>query len=254
MVQSACSQLVESYVRWLRERISTADLDGVCEITTPFLDRHNDHMQIYVQRTESGLRLTDDGYTLSDLEASGVDLSSTPQRRALMESVTQGFGVKVEGNELLVHATLEDFPRRKHSLLQAMLAVNDLFVLAPHRVVSVFREDVERFLRERGVRFSHSVKLPGRSGLDHHFDLVVPPSLSRPERLVQAVAHLERPQVASLVYAWTDVHPTRGDAEMHVFLSDETPVRPDLVGAVESFGIHTIRWSERERHIEGLAA
>ncbi len=254
MCEVPCAQLVESYVNWLRQRISVADIEGVCEITTPFLDRHNDHIQIYVERTDEGLRLTDDGYTLADLEASGVDLSSTTQRRELLASVTQSFGVQVDDRELAVRATPEDFPRRKHSLVQAILAVNDLFVLAPHRVVSVFEEDVERYLRDRDVRFTRSIKLPGRSGLDHHFQLVVPPSRARPERLVQAVARLERSQAISLIFAWTDVREGREAPEMYVFLNDTERIRADLVSALRSYKIRPILWSEREQHVADLAA
>ena len=66
-----CKTLVEAYLAWLRDRISVAEIDGVCEITTPFLDRHNDQLQIYVEREGDRLRLTDDGYVIGDLQSSG---------------------------------------------------------------------------------------------------------------------------------------------------------------------------------------
>ena len=66
-----CEQLVSTYVDWLKAKIEVQDINGVCEITTPFLDRHNDRLQIYVERGEHGLRLTDDGYIITDLEMSG---------------------------------------------------------------------------------------------------------------------------------------------------------------------------------------
>ncbi len=44
------SQLVEKYRLWLKDRtaIKSVHTDWV-EITTPFLDRHNDYIQIYVK-------------------------------------------------------------------------------------------------------------------------------------------------------------------------------------------------------------
>jgi hypothetical protein len=41
-----------------------------------------------------------------------------------------------------VHASPDNFPSRKHSLVQAMLAVNDMFYLAVPMVTSLFYEDV----------------------------------------------------------------------------------------------------------------
>ena len=45
MAQSI-KQLIDEYVRWLRQGISVARIGDAYEITTPFLDRHNDHIQI----------------------------------------------------------------------------------------------------------------------------------------------------------------------------------------------------------------
>jgi hypothetical protein len=41
-----------------------------------------------------------------------------------------GFGVKLRDEALEVQSTADTFPLKKHSLVQAMLAVNDLFYLA----------------------------------------------------------------------------------------------------------------------------
>jgi hypothetical protein len=49
-----------------------------------------------------------------------------------------GFGVGMNQDALEVHATAQTFPLRKHNLIQAMLAVNDLFYLAKPIVASLF--------------------------------------------------------------------------------------------------------------------
>jgi len=54
-----------------------------------------------------------------------------------------GFGVQlVDNNRLEVQASNETFALRKHNLVQAILAVNDLFYLAMPMVASLFYEDV----------------------------------------------------------------------------------------------------------------
>ena len=50
------------------------------EITTPYLDRHNDFLQIYTKRQDCGSILTDDGYRLAGWEQSGCTIDS-PRRQ-----------------------------------------------------------------------------------------------------------------------------------------------------------------------------
>ena len=119
-------QLMDEYTSWLRAKITLRKVDDWFEITTPYLDRHNDYLQIYAKRENGSYLLTDDGYILHDLKQSGCDLD-TPKRSALLNMTLNGFGVKLSsGGTLEVKASSEDFPLKKHSLLQAMLAINDL--------------------------------------------------------------------------------------------------------------------------------
>jgi hypothetical protein len=124
-----CQGLIDSYIEWLRKGLAVESLENACELTTPFLDRHNDHLQIYDLPRNGNILLSDDGYILSDLRTSGLDVT-TPKRRAVLETMFRGFGVRVDGKQLVVEASQKNLGQRIHSLIQAMLAVNDMFVMA----------------------------------------------------------------------------------------------------------------------------
>jgi hypothetical protein len=130
MTQEDCKQLIDSYVTWLRRGFSAENLEGACELTTPFLDRHNDHVQVYAIKQNGKIILSDDGYTLSDLRTSGLELT-TPKRKAILDTALKGLGVQVRDNQLLIEASPRNVGQRLHSLIQAMLTVNDMFVMAP---------------------------------------------------------------------------------------------------------------------------
>lgn len=98
------------------------------EISTPFLDRHNDFILLYAKSDDDGYVLTDDGNTIRDLELSGCNLE-TPKRKSLLQVTLNGFRVDEVNGALCVRASAENFALKKHSLLQAILAVNDLFCL-----------------------------------------------------------------------------------------------------------------------------
>ncbi|MCB0410580.1 MAG: DUF1828 domain-containing protein, partial [Flavobacteriales bacterium] len=121
--------LLDNYLSWLKDKTTLKKVKDWVEITTPYLDRHNDYLQIYARKMDKGYRLTDDSYIIQDLMQSGCKLDS-PKRMSLLKMTLNGFGVQLCDNELVVNATKENFYYKKHNLLQAMLAVNDLFYLA----------------------------------------------------------------------------------------------------------------------------
>src|SRR5207302_432492 len=67
MNRAECERLIADYLRWLKEGLQVSELEGSCRIATPFVDRHNDEIEIYVEKRNGGLLLTDDGYTIADL-------------------------------------------------------------------------------------------------------------------------------------------------------------------------------------------
>ncbi len=133
-------ELLDKYIAWLRDKTVLRQVKDWIEITTPYLDRNNDYLQIYVKRDNGGFILTDDGYTIEDLRQSGCELDSK-KRKDLLTLTLNGFGVKIDGGALIVHASSDNFALKKHNLVQAILAVNDLFYLAVPMVASLFLED-----------------------------------------------------------------------------------------------------------------
>src|SRR4030067_1537735 len=178
--------LLDKYLLWLKDKTTLRQVQDWIEITTPYLDRHNGYMQIYVKHDNGGFVISDDGYTIEDLRLSGCELESK-KRKDLLNLTLNGFGVKLDGEALVVHASSDNFALRKHNMVQAMLAVNDLFYLAVPVVASLFLEDVTAWLELHDIRFTPNVKFTGRSGYDHTFDFVVPASRRAPERLMRAV-------------------------------------------------------------------
>ena len=251
---SECDAIIREYLAWLKAGISVAEVRaGVCEITTPFVDRHNDSLQLYLLQENGGYVLTDDGYTLSNLEMSGVDLSS-PKRQRILKTILQGFGVSVVEGALRVEAQRSNLPRRKHNLIQAMLAANDMFVMAREQVLSLFREDVEQFLRANEIRFTAMIKLAGHSGFDHTFDFIIPPSSKAPERLLRAINRPTRDTATSYMFAWNDTREVRaGDTEAYAILNDEgRQPSGDLLHALRAYQIQPVLWSQRERYVDAL--
>jgi len=248
-------RLMEAYHAWLKDKSVLRQIDQWVEITTPYLDRHNDYVQIYAKRDNVGFLLTDDGHTIDDLEQNGCKLESL-KRQELLRMTLNGFGVQLKDKALQVHTSPENFALRKHSLVQAMLAVNDMFYLAAPLVVSLFYEDVVAWLDLQDIRYTPKVKFTGKSGYDHLFDFVIPKSRRRPERIIQTITRPNRDTAQSVAFSWFDTKDVRSaDSCAYALLNDsEQSVSSSVLDALRSYDVRPVTWSDREKVREELAA
>jgi len=213
-------KLLDQYLAWLKDKTTLRQVKDWIEITTPYLDRHNDYLQIYARRENSGFLLTDDGYVIGDLRRSGCELESK-KRKDLLALTLNGFGVNLDGDNLVVQASSDNFALRKHNLVQSMLAVNDLFYLAVPMVASLFLEDVTAWLELVEIRYTPKVKFTGKSGYDHLFDFVIPASKKQPERILQAINRPSRNTAQAVAFSWIDTKKVRpANSRAYAFLND----------------------------------
>lgn len=253
---SEIEKLLSDYHVWLKEKTSIKPINDWFENSTPYIDRHNDFLQIYVkQEAENRFVLTDDGYVINDLAMSGCVLD-TPKRKELLETTLNGLGVNKNGSQLFVQSTVEEFPLKKHSLIQAMLAIDDLFYTAKPHILSLFLEDVTQWIKKNEIRCIQNVKFSGKSGYDHYFHFVIPQSNTKPERIVQALNIPDKNNVEGFLFAWSETKEKRpNESKAYAILNDrEHQISPSVTDALSKYEITPIPWKERSKYITELAA
>ncbi|MCO5045382.1 MAG: DUF1829 domain-containing protein [Kiritimatiellae bacterium] len=254
MIQDV-QKLLDAYLAWLKDKTQLRQVDDWVEITTPYLDRNNDYLQIYARKENGSYVLTDDGQTIGDLEQTGCKLNS-PKRQDLLKMTLNGFGVQLQDQRLEVHASPDKFALRKHNLVQAMLAVNDMFYLSVPMVASLFYEDVVAWLDVHDIRYTPKVKFTGKTGYDHLFDFVIPKSRRQPERIIQTINRPNRDTAQAVAFSWIDTKEVRPpDSKAYAFLNDlENPISTTVLDALRNYDVNPVKWSEREQIREELAA
>lgn len=248
-------KLLDQYIAWLKDKTVLRQVKDWVEITTPYLDRYNDYLQIYAKRENNEFLLTDDSYIIEDLRKSGCELESK-KRKDLLTLTLNGFGVKLDGDALTVHASSDNFALRKHNLVQAMLAVNDLFYLAVPMVASLFLEDVTTWLDLHEVRYTPKVKFTGKSGYDHLFDFVIPASKRQPERILQTINKPSRETAQAIAFSWIDTKEVRpANSRAYAFLNDsEHTPSASVLDALKNYDLRPVPWSKRDEIREELVA
>lgn len=243
-------KIIDDYVRWIKDNsfIRDAKSGSYCVITTPFADRHNDHVEIYIKEENNKFYLTDDGETLGDLAISGTDIN-TPKRQSVFMSTVNGLGVQTDLQSLFVEADASNLPQKKHALIQAILAVNDMHMMSQENVLAFFKEDVMAFFREKvQLSFVADIKLPGKTGYDHSIDFIFPATSNSPERLIKTVNRATKDRVQSAVFTFFDVQQLRQEKTESILIynDEEADLNADAKKALSQYSIAPVPWSARE--------
>ena len=247
---------LDAYWKWLRDNTELkAEGKDWAVITTPFLDRHNDFIEIYVRRDRDGFLLTDAGEIINDLKMSGCDLS--PSRRSMIDVTLRGFGVRLEDEtDLVVRASSHDFGAKKHMLIQAMLSVDDLFyTAAPSKNGNIFSADVSDWLHKSKIRYIPRVGLAGVSGYTHYMDFVIPACDPAPERILKLANSPDKNTIQLAAFSWIDIKNSRDSvSKFFVVMNDQKKIPEGTQQALKQYGITAVPWSERESFTEELSA
>ncbi len=253
--ENFCQLIVDEYIEWLKSNITISHIGSVCEMTLPFLDRHNDYLQIYIHYEDGKFTFSDDRYIINDLRMSGFEISE--KRQEILDIILNGFDVKcIGGEELRIITDRENIAQANHRLIQAMLAINDLFVMAQPRVAHLFKDDVEMFLKKNDVKFVTSYPVEGRTGYEHTFDFFIPESEVKPQRFVRAINRPSKDSISSYTFMWADILENRpSQSRAYAVLNDEnSEVSEDTYRALRSYDIVPMLWTKRNQYIDELAA
>ena len=243
--------LTDSYYAWLKDGTDIRDMgSGTVVVVTPILDRHNDCFELYVSGSRGSYRISDGGYLVQDLGMAGCDVTSG-KRGEQFRTILNSFGIRNDGGELSVDATGEDFPRREHNLIQAMLAIGDLYYMSKSSVAGIFREDVLSWMASAGIQFSSDLNIRGRS-LDHHIDFLLPDrSPHSPKRILQLMERPGKARLGTVLLMKQDLD----DPEVYVLINDKgasTGMVDSMRGACEDMGMTPLLWSDRESIAEAV--
>lgn len=246
---------INDYTEWLKSEIAFAKMGEYYEITTPFLDPCNDYLQLYVLQKDNEVYFSDDGMTINNLEMYGLQL--TPARKKQLKEIANQFGVKIDNKELLMKAPVNEFPKRKHLFLQAMLRISDMYMTSRSRATSYFIDDILKFFKENEIYGSENVQFTGKSGFSHNYDFLFPRTKRKPERLCLAINNPNRTSMSSALFAWDDTRQTRQkDSKLIVILNDKNTISENVEIGFQNYDSDIIKWSERKskENIELLSA
>lgn len=249
------TDFIREYTEWIKANSGQRFVNGYTEISTPFLDIHNDMIQFYVQKNGDQFYFTDDGYTLSDIEMNGINLT-TQRRKQLVSDLANLLNVKIENGAITARANNPVVVAQTiHTMIQAILKFGDMFYFASPQARNLFMDDVKMYFDSNEIRFTVSPMFSGRSGLPQRFDFVIPASKHGPERMITTINRPSRQSIQSAIFAWNDVKNSRkSDSVNYLILNGEKKKNEAFKDAAKEYGMNAFCWDERNEYIELLEA
>ena len=244
------NQLISEYTSWLNSKISIVKYGETYELTTPFLDRFNDYLQIYVTPEKDGeLTLTDGGYIIDNLLSSGVSLKQGTKKYNKINQIIRNFSLSLNGEQITVTTKESQFPQKKHAMVQAMLAIDELYETEPRTGKDFFAEDVKTYFDDHHIYYADGVSFEGKSGSTATYDLLFQRNQYHPERLCNIVSRMTESSRNMMIFNWLDIAPVRkNDSMLIVILNDIVKeVQQKDIDALESYNITPARFSEPEK-------
>jgi len=249
----------KDYANWLTSRLTTTIHRGISEISTPFLDVHNDGLRVYVEAASGRYLLHDNGLTLETLSLQGVEIGSSQRRRELIDGTLHMYGLTIEDDRIQTLANDTNLPQRVHFLLCAMKRIADLWLTARTASSTDFFERVCTFLDEKDVLYSTNVVIPGKT-VEHPIDILIPLPKRR-ERLIKLIGTPNVNTAKVVSFSWIEIEEVRPSAERVVLVNDISTsddsmakrISDQTEAILSGYSTAYFRWSQRdESNFEAL--
>lgn len=240
------------YLNWLHQNIELVTLNGnKVRLTAPFLDINNDYIELYIIKHNDIYVLTDIGETISNLELSNFKIREGGYREILLKSLVSSYGITLNGDNLSVECTMDDFAIKANSLMQCMIKVSDMLLLSDNNIKTIFSEDVQAFFDENKIIYMSDISILGKSSLYTKYDFVLPKTDKKPERFIVPINSINETVVKSTIFSWEDVKEKRDSgAKLYTIINDtgRQPSKENLT-ALSKYDIGSVLWSDRKNSI-----
>ncbi|PKE36354.1 hypothetical protein CW670_04150 [Macrococcoides caseolyticum] len=253
--------LKKDYIEWFSKKIEFKNLEeNLVRIDVPFQDNMNDDIVFYAELDSNTdtIILTDDGYTLFNLESSGLNIKGSKRRKKIFFDNLSSYGVNFnqKTEEIYTTCKIKEFSEVKHRFLQCLIFVNDMYLLSEGNVKHIFAEDVERVLDNNEIIYTKDLSIIGRSGMTHKFDFLISSTKNKPEKFIKTISSPNNSMVIKALV--TDVNQAKlvkreKPNKIIAILNDkEKEISSSSENLLEDSGVSFIKFKDLNKNIDLL--
>ena len=254
----------DDYINWIKENTKmTKVMKGNIEISSPFIDSFNENIKVYISKETGKLYISDDGYTIWNLQSYGLPLRKNSSRYNMLKSIVNSKGLKIneDSQEIYVNVNNDNIGAAIHTLIQGIISITDLAYTNTTNVKNLFYEEVYSYFVENkpSYNFIPDIDLQGKSTLSHKFDYLFFTKKSG-GNAVKLINRLDTKTVKSILFSWEDTYAQRKeryneDLSMSVIINDkDKKINSTLISALNEYKVKDLYWSDKKTIQKELSA
>lgn len=249
MVQYKSDLLIDTYLDWYKKKITVKELENAEQIITPYVNHINDRISIFIEFLDNdNIRLSDDGITFDELDLMSLNIDTETRKKLIADTLLKYSLTLDNGIISTVAENINEFPQKKHNLIQAILSIYDLLMTNRTNVKGIFKAEALTFFFENDFGGNAGVKFTGESGIDYLIDYSLGATTKRPNTIIKLQNNVEFANVTEQVFIAQDLknEPTLKNKGLRYVMVIGNQKIPDRVAQAASYSdIEIIRFEEK---------
>lgn len=253
----------KSYIDFINQNTHVPKIKGqITEVNTPFVNSTGEGISFDIITNQKSFTITDNGYTLWDMDLMGINLKRKSKRKDLFMSQIRYYGFELnDENQIFKKTTKSELGQSIHDMTQLLISIYDLTYLSKANVYQQFFEDVKNYFNENTDKYIYlpAFNISGKSHLNHRFDYAF--HKDKKTKLVKVYNKITKSQIESILASWLDTTEVRkfeynDNEELRIIVSDEgyKDLSDDHMLALEAYNIKVVNFDDKEKIEQEFAA
>lgn len=246
--------ITADWLKFLRQSYNFKIVDdNHINVVTPLTDAFDDGITIMISKHNQEYTVSDQGYTLWNLESRGINISKGSQRQKIVNSVIRTENVKLSKEKVIFKTGLKgQIPQMIFDVTQAIIKVGNLGLTNFNRVKTMFSDDVKNYFQANNSHFNFitGMSLQGKSGLSYTIDYLF--WANGASKATKVSSSLAKNNVEQLLGIWYDTEIIRRENQNKLDLNVIVPSlkeqkQLDLAAGLNSHGISVIPFDDKRK-------
>lgn len=230
--------LVQKYIQFFSNSIKVEKLNYGYAISVPLLDRHNDCLEFYVDFNDDGtIHLTDDGYTLDELETYGIKFNKkNTKKNTYFNTILNVNNIKINDNmELVKDFKEEDFAFETQLFIQGMINIGDFYLTDNKGTQDNFFDKLESILINLSLPYKKDVTLKGNNKVSTTFNYRID---GHDHSVYTKIISNTKNDAYASMFVWENIpEKEKGNDVMLLIVKKDSGIDDDFLSLTEEKGI-----------------
>ncbi|NLR33181.1 DUF1828 domain-containing protein [Levilactobacillus tujiorum] len=254
--------IASNWINWITKETHFKTLsNNNIQISLPFTDSSGDGIIFNVEPKENGFLVTDQGYTIWNLEVNGVNVTKKDSNRwRILQSIINPYKFQInQKNEISKIVTESELSQTITDFAQIIINVSDIAFMNRSNTSGMFFDDVHTYFSNKRSEYSFlkNFYADGKTNQKYRFEYLFTP---RPNdfKLTKLYNTLSKNSMDAVIGIWSDTQQFReenygSNATFNLLLNGISEKEKPYVEGLMSHDIQVIDFQDKSSVKEKLA-